>query len=41
MLRFAEAEMEGAWEDGLSTEYNVAAVSKVDRDPYLTASEFI
>jgi putative NIF3 family GTP cyclohydrolase 1 type 2 len=34
----AEAEMEGAWEDGLSTEYDVA-VSKVDRDPYLTAWE--
>ena len=31
----AELEMEGGWEDGLSTECEVA-VSEVDRDPYET-----
>ena len=32
----AEAEMEGRWEEGLSTECEVA-VSEVDRDPYQTS----
>ena len=33
----AEAEMEGRWEEGLSTECEVA-VSKVDRDPFETVT---